>query len=98
MPEHGESANKLSAFFRDQLSTVGPQRKDKFAAYSDQLDAAREELVRPYGLTTALPPDLGNVHDLPAELLEELSISKVDELEDQIVTVINAYGGEASLD
>ena len=98
MPEHVESVNKISAFFKDQSSTASPQWKDKFSAYVVLLDSARDELVRLYGLTTALPPDLGNVHDLPPELLEELSISKGDELDDQIVTVINAYGGEASLD
>lgn len=45
-----------------------------------------------------MPPDLGNIYDLPAELLEELSVAKVDELEHQLVTVINAFGGDASLD
>lgn len=98
MPEHVDSVNKISAFFREQSATAAPQWKEKFAAYANALDSARDEMVRLYGLTSALPPDLGNVHDLPPELLEELSISKGDELDDQIVTVINAYGGEASLD
>lgn len=48
--------------------------------------------------TSALPPDLGNILDLPQELRDELSVAKTDDLEDQIVTVVNAYGGEASLD
>ena len=62
------------------------------------LEDAYDHVVRLAALTSALPPDLGNVYDLPAELREELSIAKTDELEDQIVTVINAYGGEATLD
>ena len=65
---------------------------------AEGLEAAAAEMVRLYGLTSALPPDLGNIFDLPPELLEELSITKADELEDQLVTVINAYGGTASLD
>lgn len=98
MPEHVESVNRIAAFFREQAETANPQWKDKFANFATALEAAKDELVRLYGLTSALPPDLGNVHDLPPELLEELSIAKSDELEDQLVTVINAYGGEATLD
>jgi len=98
MPEHVESVNRIAAFFREQSQSAAPQWKDRFEAYTASLEAVSEEMVRLYGLTSALPPDLGNVHDLPAELLEELSIGKGDELDDQLVTVINAYGGEASLD
>ena len=71
---------------------------DKFDALIPPLESAVTDLVRLYGLTTALPADLGNIHDLPPELLEELSVAKTDELEDQLVTVIKAYGDEASLD
>lgn len=64
----------------------------------NHLEIVKADLIRLHDLTTALPPDLGNLHDLPTELLAELNVSKVDELEDQLVTVINAYGGEANLD
>ena len=67
-------------------------------ALHEGLVRARIKLIELEGLTSALPPDLGNIHDLPQELLKELSVVKTDELEDQIVTAINAYGGEASLD
>jgi hypothetical protein len=67
-------------------------------AHAGSLEAASKRLFTLEGLTSALPPDLGNIHDLPQELLDELSVAKTDELEDQLVTVINAYGGEASLD
>ncbi len=70
----------------------------KMDALIDLLDGVPEELVRLYGLTSALPADLGNVHDLPPELLEELSVAKTDELEDQLVTVIRSYDDQASLD
>lgn len=98
MPEHVDAVNKIAEFFRDQISSASPQWKGKFELHATSLESASAELVRLYGLTSALPPDLGNVHDLPPELLEELSISKGDELDDQIVTVINSYGGEATLD
>ena len=45
-----------------------------------------------------VPPDLGNIFDLPPDLLDELSIANTDALEDQLVTVVNAYGGTATLD
>lgn len=98
MPEHVESVKRIAAFFRDQAKEASGHWPEKFTKYAEQLESAEVELVRLYGLTSALPPELGNVHDLPAELLEELSISKGDELDDQLVTVINSYGGEASLD
>lgn len=98
MPEHVESVNGVAAFFRDQAKNANAAWKARFDRFADQMEATSKELVRLYGLTTALPPDLGNVHDLPPDLLEELSISKGDELDDQLVTVVNSYGGEASLD
>lgn len=98
MPEHVESVKRIGAFFREQAKEAGGRWQEQFTNYADQLEGAERELVRLYGLTSALPPDLGNVHDLPPELLEELTIAKGDDLEDQLVTVINAYGGEASLD
>lgn len=98
MPEHVDAVNKIAEFFREQVKSSGPQWKTQFSAYVASLEAASAELVNLYGLTSALPPDLGNVHDLPPELLEELSIAKGDELDDQIVTVVNSYGGEATLD
>ncbi len=98
MPEHVESVKAIAAFFREQEKIANENWRIRFSGYAVDLEKAADELVRLYGLTTALPPDLGNVHDLPSELLEELSIAKTDELEDQLVTVINAYGGEANLD
>ena len=98
MPEHVESVKRIAAFFRDQAKEASGHWPEKFSKYAEQLEGTEVELVRLYGLTSALPPDLGNVHDLPAELLEELTVGKGDDLEDQLVTVINSYGGEASLD
>lgn len=98
MPEHIDSVNSVAMFFREQARETKGAWPEKFTAYAAMLEKASAEMARLYGLTSALPPDLGNVFDLPSELLEELSIAKADEIEDQLVTVINAYGGEASLD
>lgn len=99
MAEYVESVKAVASFLR--AAAEKNQNADTRALlyqHADTVELAADELVRLKVLTSALPPDLGNVYDLPAELLEELSIAKTDDLEDQLVTVINAYGGEASLD
>ena len=70
----------------------------RFTRLIEHLELVEDDLIMLHGLTSALPTDLGNIHDLPEELLAELNVTKTDELEDQLVTVINTYGGEANLD
>jgi hypothetical protein len=48
--------------------------------------------------TKPIPRDLGDISDLPPELLQELSSVKTDTIEDQLVTIINSLGGTADLD
>lgn len=102
MAEHVESVKdaiaKLSAWAEAHRDANRPSSAERFESLADQLSVIPDELIRLYGLTTALPKDLGNIHDLPPELLNELSVAKTDELEDQLVTVIKAYGDEATLD
>lgn len=100
-----ESVENVKKAFAELRAWAEQVRKDnrggphaRLDDIADLLTQIPEELVRLYGLTSALPADLGNVHDLPPELLEELSVAKTDELEDQLVTVIRAYGDEATLD
>ncbi len=99
MANHAESVKVVSEYLKDKAQNVArEQTRSELLGHADVLDQAREEIVRLLGLTKAVPPDLGDIHDLPQELLDELSVAKTDELEDQIVTVINACGGTASLD
>lgn len=94
-----DSVNGVAAFLRAAAEkNTNPDTRSALSLHAEVVEVAASDLIRLRGLTSALPPDLGNVYDLPAELLEELSIAKTDELEDQLVTVINACGGEASLD
>ena len=100
MSEHAESVKQVADYLRG-LADRNPNRKDvveKVLAYAGLLDSARERLLHLEDLTTASPPELGSLSDLPQELRDELSVAKSDDLEDQIVTVINSFGGEASLD
>ena len=101
MSEAIEAVKRARDFLEGTARSVRektPDRAEFFQDMADGLGLALAEMVNLKGLTSALPPDLGNIYDLPPELLEELSIAKTDELEDQIVTVVNAYGGTASLD
>lgn len=94
-----EGLKTAGAFLRSASEkNSNPDTRALLADHATTVEWAADEIVRLKGLTSALPPDLGNIHDLPTELLEELSVAKGDELEDQLVTTINAYGGEASLD
>ncbi|WP_420859880.1 hypothetical protein [Marivivens marinus] len=100
MSESVDSVKAVALYLRD-VADRNAQRPDvaqRVLDHAGALDAVAERLMALEALTSALPPDLGNILDLPQELRNELSVAKTDELEDQIVTVINAYGGEASLD
>lgn len=102
MAESVENVKQVEEDLRDWAErNRSADRSDaaaKMEGLANLLEPVAAELIRLYGLTSPLPADLGNIHDLPAELLEELSVAKTDELEDQLVTVINSYGGSASLD
>lgn len=101
MSEHSESVKKASDLVRrsgERRVDTEPKRSVEFLELATALDAAADEIVRLTGLTSALPHDIGNIHDLPQSLLNELSVVKTDEIENQVVTVINANGGAADID
>lgn len=100
MPDHVDSVKSVATYMRGWAER-NKEKPEIFARMSDMVAAlsdAADEMSRLLALTKALPSDLGNIYDLPADLREELSVSKTDETEDQIVTAINAFGGSASLD
>src|SRR5690349_20672713 len=49
-------------------------------------------------LTAPIPKSLGDLSDLPDELIRELSVKRTDELEDQILTVMRACDGGKVVD
>ena len=98
MSEHIESVNRVARLYRNGAEQYDGDRRKWNIEVAERLEAASAELARLYELTSALPPDLGNIYDLPPELQQELSITKTDVLDDQLVTVINACGGTATLD
>ena len=56
------------------------------------LDAAAQELTALRERTAPLNPDPGDLGDLPAALLEQLSGRRTDPLEDQILDAVRAAG------
>lgn len=89
---------RLQRFVERHHESGEPERAEEQSELLRAVKAAKKEIIRLRGLTSALPANLGNVFDLPPELIEELSATKGDELENQLVTVINSYGGVADLD
>ena len=77
--------------FYEEMSTI-------LKGHAQTLKHACDHIASLEAMTSALPPDLGKLDDLPEALLTELSVTKTDTLEDQLVTAINAHGGTASLD
>ncbi len=100
MPDHIESVKGVATYLRGlaDRNKERPELFERLSIHATSLDEAADEMARLMVLTKALPLDLGNVYELPAELREELSVLKTDETEDQIVTAINAQGGTATLD
>jgi hypothetical protein len=82
-----------------QDETSGSQKR--IATYEklrDNYQRAIEDVKDLVAKTRPLPQNLGDLSDIPPELLSELSGIKTDDLEDKVVTVINSYGGTADLD
>jgi hypothetical protein len=102
MSKYAESVKRVSDYLLENRQRLFERGKtdsaSKLAGFADELNEVYDHILSLEAKTSAIPPDLGNIHDLPKELLDELSVAKTDELEDQIVTVINAYGGVATLD
>ena len=99
MPVTAGSVKEIASYLRDLSKRFkSDDSRARVAMYAATLEDAANEIINLRELTTALPPEIGNIHDLPEEVLVELSIATADEIEDQLVTVINACGGTATLD
>lgn len=102
MPDHVESVKdflRLIAKWRKNAVTKGDQTLvdtyDKRVAY---LQATIDELEHLRRVTKPIPASYGDLSDLPPELVKELTGIKVDDLEQQLFTVIKSGGDEVDLD
>ena len=103
MSDHIDSVNRIVDYFIQAKKSFeergAPKRAIEMAKYEADLRALVREHERLVGLTRPIPVIEGDeLSDLPKELLAELSITKTDELEEQLITVINASGGTADID
>lgn len=77
MPESVESVKAVAAFLRAASEkNSNPDTRTKLDEHAETIEAVVSEVIKLRDLTSALPTDLGNIHELPQELLDELSISK----------------------
>lgn len=103
MPDALDSVKALAADMRrwaheadnkgDMLrSQTNEKRASALEAVAHELESARKRL-RP------IPTSFGDLSDLPEEVIAQLSLTKVDELEQQLRDIIaSGDGGEVGLD
>jgi|ETNmetMinimDraft_33_1059910.scaffolds.fasta_scaffold117111_1 hypothetical protein len=72
-----------------QAAVANPdnQRHSKTA---EDLDNVVQFLLEKKRQSMPIPKDIGDISDLPPELLNELSVVRTDELEDQILSIMHA--------
>ena len=102
MPDHVDSVREyMRQMERWQKSAVDKGDTILVSTYDKRLGFFRaivdevEDLRR---LTKPIPASYGDLSDLPPELLKELSGVKVDDLEQQIYTIIKSGGDNVDLD
>lgn len=98
LDDHIAFVNEISASFRAVKSrpeNPAPVR-ERYQKWWMRASALAEYLHEQKKLEAPLSPELGDVSDLPAELLAELSAPQLDELERQIVTVLKACPDEVA--
>lgn len=91
--EHITTVKALAALIQRSA-----QNNTSLAHWGPKLGSLVEFLGEQKRLATPIPKSLGDISDLPEALLRELSGTKTDELEDQILTVMRACGSVVNLD
>jgi hypothetical protein len=90
-----ETVNSILAILRQNAER---QPLSASGHWVPKIEAVVQFLSEQKRLAAPIPRALGDLSDIPDELLRELSIPKTDELDDQILTVMRACGGETGLD
>lgn len=101
MAEFDTTVNNMVSFYQKHIAASGPENVHK-ARWEKEVAAILEmqaELKHLRKITKPVPKVLGDISDLPQELIDELSAIKTDSLEDQIFTIINSCEDkEANID
>lgn len=102
-----DSVNKILVRFNKALerTDISEQTRshylnvvETFESCHSYINNLKKELFDLQAKLKPLPARIGDLSDLPPELVAELSTPKTDELESQITIVLQAYGGMADLD
>lgn len=90
---------RVTVKLKAEAEEKGEIRAEK--AYADRiewLEAAIDEIEHYRRITKPIPASYGDLSDLPPELVKELTGTKVDDLEQQLFTIIKTGGTEVDLD
>lgn len=100
MAKHDQIIKNMAEAYRSHVaSNPGSPQIARWNKEVDAIEDTLAELMKLREATKPVPRTLGDISDLPQELLDELSAIKTDELEDQIFSIINASDEkEANID
>ena len=97
MPDALDSVKAFALEMRRSAQSVeieDPPRGKRLLERADHLDSLASELESARKRLRAVPTDYGDLSDLPPEVMEQLNLSKVDELEQQMRDIIASANGE----
>jgi hypothetical protein len=95
VPDALDTVKALAADYRRSSNTADdPDRAIRHSEHAKALEAAARELEEARKRLRPIPKDFGDLSDLPPEVIEQLNLSKVDELEQQIRDIVAAAEGE----
>lgn len=97
MPDALDTVKALAAEMRRTAQTLeleDPPRAKRVLERSDALHEVAQELEGCRKRLRPLSNEYGDLSDLPQEVIDQLNLSKVDELEQQMRDIIAAGGGQ----
>ena len=102
MSDHVDSVKAILRLFGSWQTNAIAKGDDKQASVYENrihhIQAVLDELEELRRVLKPIPASYGDLSDLPPELVKELTGIKVDDLEQQIFTVVKAGGSEVDLD
>lgn len=102
MPDALDTVKALAADYRRfarDAEADNPVRSKAHAARADAVEAVAHELESARKRLRPLSTEYGDLSDLPPEVIEQLNLTKIDELEQQMRDIVAAAdGAEMGLD
>ena len=102
MADHLDSVKSLALNYHGWALEAESKNDDRGALNhsrrANALNAVVTELEELRRITKPIPSTYGDLSDIPPELMKELAGIKVDDLEQQLFTIIKSGAGEVQLD